>query len=396
METLKKPINIAGRTVPLISIVISGLLLLCSLCCCGTLALPSPTPTPTPSLTSTATAPPTKIVEATQTPSPTTAVTNTPLPSPTNTPPPAETPTPTPPPIPEDAQEAQVINVVDGDTIKVRIDGETQTVRYIGIDTPETKHPNKPVEWMGPEATEANKELVAGKEVWLVKDVSETDQYGRLLRYVYLADGTFVNAELVKQGYAQASTYPPDVEHSELFAELQSEARENERGLWGATPTPTNTPTTLPPTATSTRPTNTPAPPTPVPTEPPPTDASTNPPPTATSPPAAAPGEVTISYIFYDGVVKRVESDEYAVIKNVGGSSVNLSGWRLNAGNPGQDFWFPNFELQPGQECRVYTNENHPESCGFSFGSGQALWNNGGDCGHLYDNNGAEVSSYCY
>ena len=292
-----------------------------------------------------------------------------------------------------------MIDIVDGDTIKVRIDGETQTVRYIGIDTPETKHPNKPVEWMGPEATEANKELVAGKEVWLVKDVSETDQYGRLLRYVYLVDGTFVNAELVKQGYAQASSYPPDVKHSELFAELQAEARENEQGLWGATPT------ALPPTATpKPLPTNTPPPSTPVPTEPPSTPVPTEPPstPVPTEPPAtataapAAPGEVIISYIFYDGVVKRVESDEYAVIKNTGGSPVNLAGWHLNAGNPGQDFWFPNFELQPGQECRVYTNENHPESCGFSFGNGQALWNNGGDCGYLYDNNGAEVSSYCY
>ena len=82
--------------------------------------------------------------------------------------------------------------------------------------------------------------------------------------------------------------------------------------------------------------------------------------------------------------------------KNLGGSSVNLAGWRLNAGSPGQDFGFPAFELQSGQECRVYTNEHHPESCGFSFGSGQALWNNGGDCGHLYDASGAEVSTYCY
>jgi endonuclease YncB( thermonuclease family) len=375
------------------------------------MALPSSTPTPTLTPTKTEAPAATATTRATNTIAPIIATTDTPSPSPSATQlntalsPSTDTDstdtelTPKPSPtssVPEDAQAAQVFEVVDGDTIKVRIDGETQTVRYIGIDTPETKHPSKPVEWMGPEATEANKELVAGKEVWLVKDVSETDQYGRLLRYVYLVDGTFVNAELVKEGYAQASSYPPDVKHSELFAELQTEARENERGLWGATPMPTNTPTALPPTATPVRPTNTPVPPTPVPTEPPPTAASTNPPPTATSPPAATPGEVVITYIFYDGVVKRVESDEFAVIKNVGGSPVNLSGWRLNAGNPGQDFWFPNFELQPGQECRVYTNENHPESCGFSFGSGQALWNNGGDCGHLYDSNGVEVSSYCY
>ena len=91
-----------------------------------------------------------------------------------------------------------------------------------------------------------------------------------------------------------------------------------------------------------------------------------------------------------------MESDEYATIKNVGGAPVNLSGWRLNADDPGQDFWFPDFVLQPGQECRVYTNEVHPEWCGFNFGSGSALWANAGECGHLFDSAGVEVSTYCY
>ena len=91
-----------------------------------------------------------------------------------------------------------------------------------------------------------------------------------------------------------------------------------------------------------------------------------------------------------------MESDEYAVVRNNGGSAVHLGGWRLNAGNPGQDFWFPGVELQPGQECRVYTNEGHPESCGFSFGRGSAIWANSGECGHLYNASGAEVSTYCY
>jgi len=91
-----------------------------------------------------------------------------------------------------------------------------------------------------------------------------------------------------------------------------------------------------------------------------------------------------------------VKNGECAVTRNGGGSPVNLGGWRLNAGDPGQDFGFPGFDLGPGQECRVYTNEYHPESCGFSFGSGKAIWNNKGDCGHLYDNTGAELSTYCY
>ena len=112
------------------------------------------------------------------------------------------------------------------------------------------------------------------------------------------------------------------------------------------------------------------------------------------SPPGTA--NIVISYIFYDGVVKRVESDEYAQITNNGSAPVNLKGYRLNAGDPGQDFWFPDFAIGPGQSCRVYTNEYHPESCGFSFGSGRAIWNNKGDCGYLYDATGTVVSEYCY
>jgi LysM repeat protein len=114
------------------------------------------------------------------------------------------------------------------------------------------------------------------------------------------------------------------------------------------------------------------------------------------TPMGALPANVQITSVSFDGAVAQVESDEYAVITNRGGTAVNLAGWRLNAGDAGQDFVFPSFDLQPGQSCRVYTNEVHPEACGFSFGSGQALWNNGGDCGYLYDAAGNEVSRYCY
>lgn len=134
--------------------------------------------------------------------------------------------------------QGRVIRIVDGDTIRVSVGGDVYTVRYIGIDCPETKHPSLPVQWMGPEATRANEELVRGKKVYLEKDVSETDRYGRLLRYVFLDDGTFVNAELVRRGYAQVATYPPDVKYQDLFLEMQVEAREAGRGLWGPTPTP--------------------------------------------------------------------------------------------------------------------------------------------------------------
>ena len=153
--------------------------------------------------------------------------------NPTNTPPPTATPTPA-----FQRVEAQVVEVVDGDTIKVEVDGTVYPVRYIGIDCPETVHPSKPVQWMGPEACDSNRRLVEGKTVYLEKDVSETDQYGRLLCYVFLPDGTFVNAELVRLGYAQVSTYPPDVRYQDLFLEMQQEARDSGVGLWGPTPTP--------------------------------------------------------------------------------------------------------------------------------------------------------------
>lgn len=127
-------------------------------------------------------------------------------------------------------QRYTVTKVIDGDTIE--IDGG-QKIRYIGIDTPETKHPTKGIECFGKEAAAFNKQLVLGKKVRLEKDVSETDRYSRLLRYVYLGD-LFVNQYLVAQGYAVASSYPPDVKHQEFFREAEQEARRNNIGLWSA------------------------------------------------------------------------------------------------------------------------------------------------------------------
>jgi micrococcal nuclease len=127
----------------------------------------------------------------------------------------------------------QVADVVDGDTIDVLI-GEVKTrVRYIGMDTPETVDPDKPVECYGKEASERNKELVAGKTVALVSDAEDKDKYGRLLRYVY-ADGTFVNLELVKEGFATAEPIPPDTAHAKEFADAAALARTDGIGLWSA------------------------------------------------------------------------------------------------------------------------------------------------------------------
>ena len=128
---------------------------------------------------------------------------------------------------------AAVVRIVDGDTIYVRFDGRDEKVRYIGMDTPETHHPTRGEEPGGREATEVNRRLVEGKTVLLELDVRERDRYGRLLAYVYVG-GTMVNAELVRLGYAQVMTVPPNVKHARLFVRLQREAREAGRGLWAS------------------------------------------------------------------------------------------------------------------------------------------------------------------
>jgi micrococcal nuclease len=132
--------------------------------------------------------------------------------------------------------------VIDGDTIDVDIGGQTFRVRYIGMDTPED---TSQIEYCGPEATAFNTLLVEGKTVTLIKDVSETDRYNRLLRYV-IVDGFFVNYELVSQGFATGATFPPDVACQDVFREAEALARQEERSCWGATPTPLPT-NTLPP-----------------------------------------------------------------------------------------------------------------------------------------------------
>ena len=278
------------------------------------------------------------------------ATTNTPTLTPTYTPLPANPAIPEADCIPTviKGEFATVSNVVGGHTIDVLIDGVNFQVRYIGVDTPEVGEP-----YFNQVASQ-NAGLVAGNTVTLLRDVSHTDADGRLLRYV-LSGNQFVNYELVRQGFAMASTNSPDVACSTTFVEAQNQAVSEGAGLWTLIPTP------LPPTDT----------------------------------PASVPN-IQIIFIFFEGDVPGMESDEFAQITNQGLSAVNLQGWRLNAGDPEQDFYFPNFLLNPGLSCRIYTDENHPEYCGFSFDIRHEIWDNGEDCGYLYDDKGAQVSKYCY
>jgi len=240
-------------------------------------------------------------------------------------------------------QTAELVQVIDGDTIDVRIGGQVERVRYIGVDTPERDDPYYQ------EARFANQMFLGEGALTLVRDVSDRDRYDRLLRYVFSAEGAFVNYELMRGGYGQIITFPPDVSCAETFLAVQEQARSAGAGIWS-----------LPHFQVQ-----------------------------------AGPG-VVIESVFYNGVVELVESDEYAVITNHGEAPVDLGGWVLNAGGNQQDFRFPAYVLQPGESCRVYTNEVHPETCGFSFGFSEPVWSNRGDCGYLYDPDGALMSEYCY
>ena len=122
--------------------------------------------------------------------------------------------------------------MVDGDTFVADVGGRRERVRVIGVDTPETVAPGRPVQPYGREASAFAEKELAGASVRLAGDVEPRDRYGRLLAYVWLADGTFWNALLAAEGYAQQLTIPPNVTYAGLFRRLVAEARRKDRGLW--------------------------------------------------------------------------------------------------------------------------------------------------------------------
>lgn len=244
-----------------------------------------------------------------------------------------------------------VTKVIDGDTIEVNIAGTIYKVRYIGVDAPEPDDERPEFCALAQEATRYNRQLVGGKIIRLEKDISETDQYGRLLRYVYIGD-ILVNAELISQGLARAKAYPPDIKYQEILEEAEAEARQDKIGVWQET-----------------------QPLLPIIVE-----------------------NVQITYIFYDGLVPRVESDEYVEITNLGDQPQELTGCMLMDISDGYpSFIFPFYILAPGKSIRVYTNEYHHEWGGFSFEYSQAVWNNSEpDIAVLYDSQGKEISQKSY
>lgn len=136
---------------------------------------------------------------------------------------------------------ARVVKVTDGDTIQVEIEGRTEKVRLIGVDTPETVHPTKKVEAIGPEASAYTKQLL-GRNLWLELDVGERDKYGRLLAYVWLEKPEAINIDeisekmfngkLLAEGYGRLMTIQPNVRYVAYFTKIQTQARENQKGIW--------------------------------------------------------------------------------------------------------------------------------------------------------------------
>jgi len=255
---------------------------------------------------------------------------------------------------------ATVGRVIDGDTIEL---AGGARVRYIGIDTPEMSGHR---ECYATEATAKNRELVEGKRVALRKDVSETDRYGRLLRYVYLPTGEMVNATLVREGYAVASTFPPDVMFADLFVELEREAREAARGLWGpACETPT-TPTL-----------------TPIPNVTPGPD------------PAGVRVNGPCSQFDAPGNDHYNLNEEWVCFTNYGGESSEMTHWQVKD-EYGNTHVFPPFTLAGGATVRLHTGAGTNTQTDLYWGSSRAIWNNDGDTVYLWDAAGNPVDEYHY
>ena len=128
---------------------------------------------------------------------------------------------------------ASVIKVIDGDTVILRLQGTIETVRLIGVDTPETVHPTKPVECFGPEASAfTHSVLKPDTQVRVQRDVEARDRYQRLLVYLYLLDGTFINQELLRLGFARTMNITPNTAFATSFALIETAARKNQIGLW--------------------------------------------------------------------------------------------------------------------------------------------------------------------
>lgn len=292
--------------------------------------------------------------------------------SPVSTPP-SSTPTlPTATPTSTPAEEFEpefgvkymvfVVDVVDGDTIDVRLpNGDIERVRMLGVDTPEkTPEENKPgeyddiddlsylAEW-GQKAKEFTSSALEGKYCYIEfdDDAGIRGYYGRLLAYVYYENGTDFGAQLVKLGYARVYT-EGKFDREEDYLELQNDAIRNHRGLWGYEV-------------------------------------------------HEASGRIEIATVHYDasGDDRKNLNDEYVVIRNSGSSEVSLKGWRL-VDEAGHYYYFPDVVVPPGGEIRVHTGSGVDTSTDLYWGWSSPIWNNDHDTAYLYNAGGGLVDSYSW
>jgi endonuclease YncB( thermonuclease family) len=255
----------------------------------------------------------------------------------TNTTPPRST---VPTVVPE-GEVATVVSVTDGDTIRVDYEGgSNEAVRLIGINTPEKG------ECFAAEATAALNALLGGVSVIMTTDISDRDQYGRLLRYIYLPDGTFVNGVMVRQGYALARDYPPDSSQSEILGQAQAEAVSDELGMW--------------------------------------------------APDACGPAETTSGLVIADVEADAPGDDntnlngEWVDISNQGSTTAGLTGWVLKDDSSSHRYRFPEgFTLAPGSTVRVYSGCGNDSAAELYWcNRDSAVWNNSGDTAFLLDPSG--------
>ncbi len=238
-------------------------------------------------------------------------------------------------PRPAEGTRVTVVHVVDGDTVRL---SDGRTVRYIGLNTPERGQP------FYQEATEANRRLVEGKEAWLVLDVQTTDPFGRTLAYLWVGE-QFVNLELLRRGYANAYTAPPNVRYSDLLIAAEAEARKAGIGLW----VPANIP-------------------------------------------------LEILKIYYDapGADADNPNGEWVEIANKGTDVVDMAGFTLkDEGN--HLYTFPSVRLAAGQVLKVHSGRGTDSGTTLFWGlAGDAVWDNDGDTAYLRDSQGHLIDSYRY
>ncbi len=245
-------------------------------------------------------------------------------------------------------EAATVLSVTDGDTIRVDYEGADEAVRLIGINSPEVG------ECFYAQSSDALATLVDGRSVLMVADVSDRDQYGRLLRYLYLPDGTFVNEDLVRQGFALARDYPPDSGEADRLAFAQSEAESESLGLWAP-------------------------------------DACGK---------ADTSSGLRITEVVYDapGDDNDNLNGEWVEITNQGSSAASMSGWVLKDESASHRYPFPNgFTLAAGASVEVFTGCGTDTTTDLYWcNTGSAVWNNGGDTAFLLDPGGNIHDEWSY